>query len=86
MTTYNNAATKTAAAPTKPMELTSPFAAPVALVVAAAAALLAEVAAFSEVVDPSLTTLTLVPLFMHISAAGSGAEAEKVISAHYSLH
>ena len=62
------------------MELASPEAELPAAVVAAAAA--AEISDPSALVWDSLIILTEVPLFMHISASGSGAEAEKVISAH----
>lgn len=81
---YNKAATKPAAPRTSPIEVTRPDAELPAAVVAAAAA--AEVSDPSELVWDSLTILTEVPLFMHISASGFGAEAEKVMSAHYFSH
>lgn len=65
------------------MELAIPAAEFPAAVVAAVVAAAAEVSDPSELVWDSLMILTEVPLFMHISASGSGAEAEKVMSAHF---
>ena len=81
---YNKAATKPAAPRTSPIEVARPDAEFPAAVVAAAAA--GEVSDPSELVWDSLIILTEVPLFMHISASGSGADAEKVMSAHYFSH
>ena len=78
---YNKAATTTATAPTNPRLAPRPQAPPVAVAVTVTVADAAVEDVFSDVEEP-LMILTDVPLFWQRSAAGAGAEAEKVISAH----